>query len=81
MPQKLLFQEDECLRKDPTYPGVRAWYREQFDSNFDKDWDDAESSEVDQGDTFWRKIVKGNRTLAVRFDYTQTYSVYLIGAV
>ena len=61
-----LFREDECLRNDPTYPGIRGWWRDKFPgSSFDQDWIAAALTERDYGDHFLRTIVMRGKSYEV----------------
>jgi hypothetical protein len=52
-----LFIEDECLRHDRDYPGIRGWWEQQFPGReFRLDWDRAIATEQDHGDHFTRSI-------------------------
>ena len=76
-----LFQEDECLRNDPTYPGICGWWKQQFPSrDFNKDWESLSSrdTEIDGGDHFVRVLKVGHpryKYLTVVFSF-DGYSVY-----
>lgn len=55
--RKVIFREDDALKYDTTYPGIRGWWKDRFpDRNFDKDWEAAEPTEVDGGDHFIRSM-------------------------
>lgn len=58
MERKRIFMEDDCLQHDSTYPGIRGWWKEKFPGrDFYKDYSSVESTEVDHGDSFERKII------------------------
>lgn len=74
-----IFQEDDALRHDPTYPGIHGFWKRLFPNrNFPDDWKSGESTEIDGGDSFTRvirlnHIIYRYLTVTLSFD---GYSVY-----
>lgn len=74
----IIFQEDECLRNDPTAPNIHSWWREHFgvESNFHVDWELSKKTQENGGDHFVeviRKVVGRHRahiyvTVLMSFD-------------
>ena len=70
-----LFREDDALRNDPTYPGIKGWWKEYFNRDFFEDWKDAAHTERVNADRFTRLI----RIEGVAYEVTSSidgYSVY-----
>lgn len=64
-----LFTDDDCLHHDPTYPGIRGWWRDTFGVEFKECWDSAEATELDFGDSFERQITIQERKIFVTFSF------------
>jgi len=70
-----IFREDECLRFDPDYPGIRGWWKENFNRNFRIDWDIAVDTEIDGGDNFTRVLWVDGVRYFVTYDCNGCYTV------
>lgn len=76
----LKFTEDDVLSngRDPSYPGISGWWKEQFNSDFTTDYNAAVETEKDYGDSFERLVTIQGKVLRVTcsFDGYSAQQVY-----